>query len=459
VLPKVGLEDIPADIPSFKGHATYLHHLKATLSPAATNGLIYQQLICELPEMSPAQRALLPLMTAAWTEVGVGDDDYMSTQMRQASLTGGLGASLSVSADVDDASKAKAKIVLSGKALNRNGMALSELIQDTFFKVRFDEIDRLRELISMWRASAEQSLTSNGHGLAMIAASAHRGIASAWAHANSGLLGVKRLKALDDSLNDEAHLQALAQQLTGLHTIMTHAQREALLVGDNDEMLSLMDHLNDVWSPSGEAGAPRSPFITDVPNAVAGQAWVTSTRVHFCAQAHAAVPWNHQDSPLLSVLTGVLRNGYLHPNIREKGGAYGGGASYDADSGTFRFYSYRDPRLLETYEIFDGALAWLLSDAAKPELVEEAVLGVIGAMDKPGSPAGEVKKLFHLEQAGKTHATRMAWRKGVLNANLASLRRVAENYLTETGKTRAVLTNEQGAEQAKDVLGFDRYDV
>jgi len=220
-----------------------------------------------------------------------------------------------------------------------------------------------------------------------------------------------------------------------------------------------MDHLNDTWSLMGEAGAARSPFITDVPAAIVGQAWVTSTRVHFCAQAHAAVPWNHQDSPLLSVLTGVLRNGYLHPNIREKGGAYGGGASYDADSGTFRFYSYRDPRLLETYDIFDGALAWLLSDAAKPELVEEAVLGVIGAMDKPGSPAGEVKKLFHLEQAGKTHATRMQWRKGVLTANLASLRRVAETYLTEVGKTRAVLTNEQGAEQAKDVLGFDRYDV
>jgi Zn-dependent M16 (insulinase) family peptidase len=181
--------------------------------------------------------------------------------------------------------------------------------------------------------------------------------------------------------------------------------------------------------------------------------------VHFCAQAHDAVPWTHEDAPLLSVLSGVLRNGYLHPNIREKGGAYGGGASYDAESASFKLYSYRDPRLLETFDIFDGALAWLLSSAAKPELVEEAILGVIGAMDKPSSPAGEAKKLFHLDLIGKTHSARMAWRKGVISATLSDVRRVAETYLSETGKTRAVLTHESGAKTLADSLGFKVFEV
>jgi hypothetical protein len=159
------------------------------------------------------------------------------------------------------------------------------------------------------------------------------------------------------------------------------------------------------------------------------------------------------------VLSGVLRNGYLHPQIREKGGAYGGGASYDADSASFRFFSYRDPRLLETFEVFDGALNWLLSDAAKPELVEEAILGVIGAMDKPGSPAGEVKKLFHLDLVGKTHAARMNWRKGVLSATLDDLRRVAQTYLVADGQSRAVLTNEAGAKQCVERFSFSHNEI
>lgn len=459
ILPKVGLEDIPADLPHFVGKSTYVHHLKTTLANAPTNGLVYQQIIAGLPQLNNDQLDLLPVLSGIWSEVGVGKNDYVTTQLKQASVTGGLSASLSVTSQVDDPHQARAKLVLSGKALNRNGGALAKLLQDTFFHARFDEVDRLRELIGMWRASAEQSLTGNGHGLAMMAASAHLGVANAWGHRHSGLLGVKRLKALDQAIQDEAYLQQLATDLTALHQQLCLAQREALFVGEMDELLSLMDHINDTWTRLGEVTQGATSPNIQLPDYQAGQAWVTSTQVNFCAQAHPAVPWTHEDSPILSVLAGVLRNGYLHPQIREKGGAYGGGASYDADGAAFRFFSYRDPRLLETFDVFDGAKAWLCSDAAKPELVEEAILGIIGAMDKPGSPAGEVKKLFHLELAGKTHAARMHWRQGVLKATLADVRRVAETYLVENGKSRAVLTNEQGAQTLTSTLNFSHNEI
>ena len=459
ILPKVGLEDIPADLPHFKGHSYYVHRLPTVLASAPTNGIVYQQIICELPALTQRQTEILPLLSGFWSDVGVGNDDYLATQMRQASLTGGLSTNLSVSSEVDDPMKSRAKLVLSGKALNANGLALSTLLQDTLFNARFDEVDRLRELVGMWRAGAEQSLTGNGHGLAMLAATAHRGVAAAWAHQNSGLLGVKRLKALDDSLNNEDTLMTLSTELSELRQALTHSARQALLVGEHDELLSIMDHIEPVWDKLASKTERGQNLSVIVPDYQAGQAWVTSTQVNFCAQAHNAVPWSHKDSALLSVLSGVLRNGYLHPQIREKGGAYGGGASYDADNASFRFFSYRDPRLLETFDVFDGALAWLLSDAAKPELVEEAIMGVIGAMDKPGSPAGEVKKLFHLNLAGKTHAARMSWRKGVLSATLDELRRVAQTYLVEEGKSRAALTNEAGAKHCVDTLGFNHYEI
>lgn len=460
ILPKVGLEDIPADLPRFKGTSGYVHQLKVSMAPAATNGLVYQQLVMEMPQVPASEVPLLPLMTSAWTEVGVGGDDYLTTQMRQAALTGGLSARMSVMSESDDVSRARARIVLSGKALARNREALASLMQDTMMNARFDELDRLQEMVGMWRAGAEQSLTGNGHALAMTAACAHLGPSAAWSHAQGGLLGVKRLKALDDSLKHEDALEGFAQRLTQLRQAMTTAARQALLVGEQDDLIATLDALESLWPElTTHADAPAS-FSTEVPAPLTGQAWVTSTQVHFCAQAHAAVPWSHPDSPLLSVLSGVLRNGYLHPQVREKGGAYGGGASYDADVGAFRFFSYRDPRLLETYEVFDGALAWLLSSQAKEEMVEEAILGVIGAMDKPGSPAGEAKKLFHLELAGKTHAKRMAWRRGVLSATLNDLRRVAQTYLSdEASRSRAVLTHEAGARQLADSLGFTTLEV
>jgi Zn-dependent M16 (insulinase) family peptidase len=43
--------------------------------------------------------------------------------------------------------------------------------------------------------------------------------------------------------------------------------------------------------------------------------------------------------------------------IREKGGAYGGGSRISSD-GVFSFYSYRDPHTLHTFEAFEKGIQW-----------------------------------------------------------------------------------------------------
>ena len=49
---------------------------------------------------------------------------------------------------------------------------------------------------------------------------------------------------------------------------------------------------------------------------------------------------------------GPFRGIFGHTAIREQGGAYGGGASYNAGRGSFSFYSYRDPRVEGTLKDF-----------------------------------------------------------------------------------------------------------
>ena len=80
-------------------------------------------------------------------------------------------------------------------------------------------------------------------------------------------------------------------------------------------------------------------------------AWLAQTNVYHNAMAFQAVPADHDDAAALMVLSGVLRNNYLHRAIRETGGAYGGGASYDSNACSFKFYSYRDPRLAANIDL------------------------------------------------------------------------------------------------------------
>ena len=66
------------------------------------------------------------------------------------------------------------------------------------------------------------------------------------------------------------------------------------------------------------------------------------------------------------VLAALLSAKYLHQEIREKGGAYGGGAV--AGGGTFTYYSYRDPKNLETFSVYRNAAEWACKGSFTPQV-------------------------------------------------------------------------------------------
>ena len=59
----------------------------------------------------------------------------------------------------------------------------------------------------------------------------------------------------------------------------------------------------------------------------------------FLRLALPTVTLDHADSAPLAVLSGVLRNAYLHTAIRERAVRTGAGASQDSALGCFKFYS------------------------------------------------------------------------------------------------------------------------
>src|SRR5690606_38373887 len=132
----------------------------------------YQQLILALPQLDEAQTDLLPIYAACLPDLGVGDLDYLATQRWQAAVSGGVNAFASVRGLPDDVQTLRGHLVLSTKGLAVNQGELSRLLDTTFHQVRFDELERLRDLLAQQRARLENSVPGNGHSLAMAAAAA-----------------------------------------------------------------------------------------------------------------------------------------------------------------------------------------------------------------------------------------------------------------------------------------------
>ena len=440
LLPKVDLEDIPADMHIAEGEQIRAGDQLISRYAQGTNGLLYQQIVVTLPGLSDAALDILPWYTHSLAQLGCGGRDYLETQALQTSISGGVHASSSMRGAIDDVQTVKGLVTLSGKSLVRNHAALTKLMRETLESPRFDELERIRELMAQQRARREQSVVGNGHGLAMLAASSGMSAGAALQHRLRGLAGIRSLKHLDDSLDNKQTLQALAGQFEQLHGQIRAAFRQFLLIGEGEQLAQAQLDLQQVWSKALPVDESLTAFSLPGVHQQVRQAWVTNSQVNFCARAYPTVPVDHDDAAPLAVLAGFLRNGYLHRVVREQGGAYGGGASHDSDNASFRFFSYRDPRLAETLDDFDQSVSWLLDSKHEWRLVEEAILGVISSIDKPGSPAGEAREAFYSILFGRAPEQRRAFRERVLQVKLEDLQRVGETYLKPEMASTAVIT-------------------
>ena len=452
ILPEVTKDDVPADIKNIRP-TKKIDTPTTTAYQTGTNGLTYQQLIVDLPDLSEQEKKVLPLFNACLAELGSAERDYLQTQSLQAAVTGGLSARSTVRADLNNIDQFHSHFVLSGKALNTNQSDLANLMLETLGQARFDEHARIRDLVGQIRASVDQGVTGNGHGLAMSAANQNASPVANWNFNRSGFAGIQTIKSLYGELSDDSQLESLSNQFQSIQRKLMDSVKQSLVISDEEGLDGAIESLSS-WQP----------MMTNTPNAdrlkLAAshdrihQAWVTSTQVNFCAKSYPAVPSGHEDAPKLSVLGACLRNGFLHSQIREKGGAYGGGATFNAEAGAFVFFSYRDPRLLETLSDFDRSLDWIMSSEATQAKVDEAILNVISAMDKPGSPAGEARKAFYQDLYGRSHEVRMKHRQGVLETSLDDLRRVASQYLRPEKSSSAVLTHTGTIDSLKEE-GFE----
>ncbi|MFT5708839.1 MAG: Zn-dependent M16 (insulinase) family peptidase, partial [Oceanospirillaceae bacterium] len=408
-----------------------------------TNGLVYQQVISQLPNFDATELQLLPLFSLCMSELGCAGRSYQENQQYLAQVTGGVSAYSSIRASLSDEQQVSGYFIVSGKGLSANQDALLALVKETLLESRFDELPRIRELVAQQRSRKEQSITGSGHSLAMMAASAELAPSALLSHQTRGLASITAIKLLDDSLEDDQALADLANKLTAMHKKLVNTARRFLVVAEPELKDTLLAQMQNHWQQG--AGEEKVNFSLAPTRANVKQLWVTSTQVNFCAKAYATVSVDHEDAAALSVLGDFLRNGFLHRAIREQGGAYGSGAGQDSGDAVFRFFSYRDPRIEETLNDFDASLTWLAETAHEDSKLTEAILGVVSSIDKPASPAGEAKQAYHSALFGRSAQQRKAFRAKILHVTIADLQAVAKRYLQPQNASIAVVTNAESA--------------
>jgi len=82
------------------------------------------------------------------------------------------------------------------------------------------------------------------------------------------------------------------------------------------------------------------------------------------------------------VLNNLVSNEFLYSEIRAKGGAYGAGMT-TSQTGSFATYSYRDPNLENTLEVYNNIPKFLEETKVTNEELLPLIIGAVGKLDPP----------------------------------------------------------------------------
>ena len=450
-LPTLTRDDIPADEAEVTaeriGTSEHLHFNQPT------NGITYFTAHVSTSPLSADELRHLPLFGALLSQIGAAGLSHLQMAERIEAETGGIQGGCEVLEQPDNADRFSSSLVLKGKALNQKTAQLFAILRDLCTAPDFTDLNRLHTVLNQLHASLENSITGSGHSYAARAAAAQLRSSARLRESWSGFSQIALIKKLSGKAPGQ--LQSTANCLQQMaRRLFCRDNLVCALTSDNESPDQLYSQLNDFLTSLPEAADQSTPASTTTdPSAGEGPlGFAYSVPVAYVARVFPAACYSSPDSAALAVLAKLLRAGFLHREIREKGGAYGGMCGYNPEAGLFSLLSYRDPQPGRTLKVYDQALAWANSGVYSDQEIEEAVLAVCSDLDRPLSPSGRASREFSNQLQGLTREERLAFRQKLLGTQRQDLLRVSARYLNGKAGSVAVLANHDSLVQVNQGL-------
>jgi hypothetical protein len=329
-----------------------------------------------------------------------------------------------------------------------------DLIREFLESYSFQDMERLKNLLLQYQAGMEASIVSSGHRYAISLASRHLSKASYINELWHGILQYQFIREMTDQLaeNRDKTLGDLSEKLTRIaRFILKKGNMKPALIGGKEAIIRSEKQILSIHEAL--SNDTESSFFTPAmgyDETFPFDGWYTNTSVSFVGQSFKTVQINHEDSPGLAVIAKILRSLYLHREIREKGGAYGGFAVYNTEEGLFSFGSYRDPHIQRTLDVYKKACDFIISGDYSETDVKEAVLQVCSEIDKPETPGPAAMKAFYRDITKLDDTIRRKFKDALLQLNKKRIKDIAETYFScdDSLKGTAVISSKTNLEQA-----------
>ena len=429
-LPVLRISDIPAkpeELPLEEGSlgdAPLLRHA------AATGGIGYVNLYFDANDLTAEQLSCASLLGVLLAELETEGHTGAQLQKLQRSLMGQITASVEPYGQPNRPDTCRTFFCLSFSALEAKLEQAADLAAEILTRTKFDNQQRLRELLRQTAIRTEESVSAAGNQYAANRVSAGLTAVGAVKEYAAGISYCQWLKDTEKHFEDRgedlsAALRALCEKLftSGRLTVSVTGAEDAACAALEKTLLARLPRTDRQERPCAvRAWGVRKEGV------------IVPTDVSYAALGGSLLEQGASYSGKVLVAGKAAGLAYLWNAVRVQGGAYGVGVRPEA-SGAVCFWSFRDPSAVRSLGCYRQTADFLRQFAAGQPDLTGLIVGTVADFSPLLTPSKKGKTADAFYWSGVSYADRCERQEEILTAAAEDLAALAEpvQRLAEAG--------------------------
>lgn len=306
-------------------------------------------------------------------------------------------------------------IIFKIKALRENIFKALDIFKKVICQ-KYSDYERLKNLMEEYKQDLYETYEESGNSVAYNTCLAN--ISSCYAY-EEAVGGINNYHYVCDTSNIEKtarEMESLAEK------IFTSANMFYVVTGNSCDKEAVSSYIEDIKKniPTGEK---HQKLV------------LTSEKKNIAYSVNTNVSYNaigcvyKKVSGVLRVAKQIVTSEYIWDNIRLKGGAYGGGCGF-LNGNYFYMYSYRDPNINKSYEVFKNVGNYLSEIDMDEKHLNRFIIGAVNVEDAPLKNNRINSIVLRRHYNGVTQERLDLRREEMLSVSLNDIREVGQELTT-----------------------------
>ena len=320
------------------------------------------------------------------------------------------------------------KFIITAKNLVEKVKELASILEETTLNVDFSDKDALYNVLLEIKLMLESKFKNAGHAFVARRISSYFNPQSKLASYHSEYEFY--LFIIDLLNNFESKSSEIINQLNTVSNLIFSSSRVLInFVGSEEEYLNYKKDISMYTDKLYNDTEKQDGFILEFETPGYSEGFYFDSLVQYVGLGYNID--SYSGSHL--VLRHILSLDYLWNNIRVKNGAYGAGAIFNA-FGDFNLWSYRDPNLKETLDIYYNIDKYIKNFISDDKEMNKYIIGTLNTLDVIMSPSALATYSLNLYLTNSPFDKYDEIVEEIKNTNVDDVNKISSNFINMKDK-------------------------